>query len=104
MLRTVRSASRSTPSIISFSAGAKTPACVPSEIIERTSSSVTVSSRAPCRPSRRSSRSVEAPSSQTKGAAMRDSMRIGGAIREATRSGFFRAMRLGISSPSTMDR
>ena len=57
--RAVRSASRRTPSIISRSFGMNTPARVPSAMSNRTSSSVTVRSRPPDAPSRRSSPSVE---------------------------------------------
>jgi hypothetical protein len=44
---------------------------------------------------------VEAVSSPTSGAEIRESVCIGPAMAEAIRSGLFRAMRLGTSSPIT---
>ena len=48
--------------------------------------------------------SVEVPSSQTNGAAMRDRVRIGPAMMEGDPFRARSAMRLGMSSPITIDR
>ena len=81
-----------------------TPAVVPSASTAWISSSVTPEPERLFTPSTRSSALVDSVSSQTKGLVAVASQPIGFATRRAISSGLFWPMRLGTSSPSTIDR
>ena len=71
---------------------------------ERISTSVTTDGCSGPTPSRRNTSPVEASSSHTTGAAVRETSVMAGATRQAMPSGSRSAKRLGTSSPMTMDR
>ena len=102
--RTARSPRRSTPEIILRSSVSITPAVSASAMMVLISSSVTALSDSVLRPSRRNTSLVEASSSQTTGAATRDTSAISGATAQAMPSVLRRARCLGTSSPMTTDR
>ena len=102
--RTGRSPSRSTPEISWRSPASSTPAPSASAISVLISSSVTVLLGGwRCRSSQNTAL-VETSSSHTAGAAMRDSVVISGAIRQAMVSALRSARFFGTSSPTISER
>ncbi len=104
MERTLRSAMRSTPSIISRSFSSKTPDSVPSAIIALTSSSVTAFSPFSLAPTSLPTVSVDTRRNQTMGAPMVASARIGVETKQAIPSGLASAKRFGTSSPRISEK
>ena len=99
-----RSSRRKTLRTIWCSCASITPASTPSSRLAAISSSVTLRTARPCRPSSLRMPSVLAPSSLTKGRVAADSQFIGAATRRATVSGNICPMRLGTSSPKMIVR
>ena len=102
--RTARSPRRMTPAIILRSSVSITPAVSASAMMVLISSSVTVLSDAVLWPKRRKISLVEASSSQTTGAPIREISAMSGATVQAIPSAFFSARCLGTSSPTTTER
>ena len=99
-----RSSRRNTLRTIWCSWASITPASTPSSRLAAISSSVTLRDGPPRMPSTRSTASVLAPSSQTKGRVAVDSQFIGRATSRAMVSGYIWPRRLGTSSPKMMVR
>ena len=99
-----RSSRRNTLRTIARSCSSITPDSLPSSIIAWISSSVTAVSAVVRAPSSRSSTSVDADSSRTNGWAMAARPRIGRATSRAIFSGVSWPMRLGTSSPNTIEK
>ena len=100
----VRSPRCRTPSSMSCSASSKTPPSVPWLMSTLSSSGVMIGSFDGF--ARRTHRTafVDSSSRRTTGDAARDSIPIGPATKEAMRSGWFRAIRFGTSSPMTSEK
>ena len=99
-----RSSSRNTLRTMVCSCDSITPALVPSSSMAWISSSVTAAPLLSLMPSRRSSALVETDSSSTKGLVAMASALMGRAMKRASISGLDWPMRLGTSSPTTMEK